>query len=52
MTTKTIIRCPRGGSTKKLGLFGCGSTNVTGPDEEGLYDCLNCGLWFAAAEGR
>ena len=26
-------------------LVGCGSTNVTGPDSEGLYDC-ECGMWF------
>lgn len=24
----------------------CKSTNVEGPDDEGLIDCLNCGLWF------
>lgn len=29
-------------------LVGCGSTNLIGPDDEGLYDCLDCGLWFAA----
>jgi hypothetical protein len=27
-------------------LVGCGSTDVAGPDEEGLYDCRNCGLFF------
>ncbi len=25
---------------------GCGSANVTGPDNEGLYDCDDCGIWF------
>jgi hypothetical protein len=28
------------------GLVGCGSRRLEGPDEEGLFDCLECGLWF------
>jgi hypothetical protein len=27
-------------------LVGCGSTQLDGPDEEGFYDCLECGLFF------
>jgi hypothetical protein len=27
-------------------IIGCGSANIAGPDFEGLYDCLNCGMWF------
>jgi hypothetical protein len=27
-------------------IIGCGSTNVEGPDDEGLYDCHDCGIWF------
>lgn len=27
-------------------VVGCGSTNVSGPDSEGLYDCNDCGMWF------
>lgn len=27
-------------------LEGCSSDNVVGPDGEGLYDCLDCGLWM------
>lgn len=27
-------------------IVGCGSTNLTGPDHEGLYDCLDCGIFF------
>lgn len=27
-------------------IIGCGSTNVTGPDDEGLYDCGSCGIWL------
>ena len=27
-------------------IIGCGSTNIIGPDDEGLYDCLACGIWF------
>ena len=26
--------------------IGCGSTNVTGPDTDGIYDCAECGMWF------
>ena len=44
------VRCPKPGTEsaaqRRMGLTGCGSANVTGPDEFGLYDCLNCGLWF------
>ena len=25
----------------------CDSTNTSQPDEEGLVDCMNCGIWFA-----
>lgn len=31
-------------------IVGCGSSDVDGPDDEGLYDCLNCGLFFNALE--
>jgi len=27
---------------------GCGSENVQGPDAEGVYDCLECGMFFTA----
>jgi hypothetical protein len=27
---------------------GCGSAKLTGPDDEGLYDCCDCGLFFTA----
>ena len=27
---------------------GCGSENVQGPDAEGAYDCLDCGIFFTA----
>lgn len=27
-------------------IVGCGSTNVAGPDDEGLFDCADCGLFF------
>jgi len=39
------IHCPTKARFKG-DLVGCGSTNVVGPDEEGLYDCCNCGLFF------
>ncbi|MBU0501441.1 MAG: hypothetical protein KJ558_10120 [Gammaproteobacteria bacterium] len=43
-------RCPRcPDTTRNTGdLVGCGSSNVSGPDEEGLYDCGDCGLFFRA----
>ncbi len=31
----------------RMGLQGCGSNNLTGPDDEGWYDCLDCGLAFS-----
>lgn len=36
-------------------LVGCGSANLTEEDDEGLFDCLDCGLFFrreAALETR
>lgn len=27
-------------------VVGCGSTNVSGPDPEGLFDCHECGVFF------
>lgn len=33
-------------------LLGCGSTNIAGPDREGIYDCRDCGLWFTLPEGE
>lgn len=27
-------------------VIGCGSGEVAGPDDEGLYDCLACGMFF------
>ena len=45
------LRCPnwRDTSTTETGpskIRGCGSMNTDGPDEEGLHDCLDCGIWF------
>ena len=39
------VKCPDN-SRFEDDLVGCGSTDVIGPDEEGFYDCLNCGLFF------
>jgi hypothetical protein len=33
-------------------IIGCGSTNVVGPDDEGLYDCLDCGIFFDPHQER
>lgn len=40
------VTCPAH-SRHEGDLVGCGSSNVSGPDEEGLYDCHECGLFFA-----
>jgi hypothetical protein len=48
-----IPTCPTGYDTaeqQRLGRSGCGSTNVIGPDSEGIYDCLDCGLFFVRPE--
>jgi len=38
------IRCPAEPADAEIP--GCGSEHVEGPDDEGLYDCLDCGIWF------
>ena len=45
------VRCPSP-RDKDHPLAGCGSLNVYGPDSEGLYDCINCGLWFDEENAR
>jgi len=27
-------------------IVGCGSANVGSPDDEGLFDCMDCGMYF------
>jgi hypothetical protein len=27
-------------------IIGCGSDDVSEPDDEGLVDCFSCGIWF------
>ena len=53
--TPEQVRCPtnplRADGTRHT-IDGCGSTNLEGPDHEGLYDCLDCGIWFTLAEAR
>lgn len=46
---EVVLRCP---ATPRFtgDLVGCGSTEVTQPDHEGLCDCLSCGMWFRASE--
>ena len=48
MSDVTSVCCPTG-ARHKDDLVGCGSTHLRGPDEEGLYDCLECGLFFTEA---
>lgn len=42
-----MIRCPDTARYTE-DLVGCGSFNVSGPDNEGIYDCHDCGLFFNA----
>jgi len=51
---KPLLRCPTVARWDG-DLVGCGSTRLTEPDDEGLYDCIDCGLFFkldAALESR
>ena len=41
-------RCPEDNGPGGLFLAGCGSSDLSGPDDEGLYDCKDCGLFFSA----
>lgn len=43
--TITPLHCPDWARTPD-DIVGCGSANIEGPDGEGLYDCLDCGIWF------
>jgi len=48
------VRCPTGARWEG-DLVGCGSANLSEEDDEGLFDCLDCGLFFkrdAALEAR
>lgn len=47
MDDEQQLRCP---STPRYAgdLVGCGSSNISGPDQEGFYDCRDCGLFFTA----
>lgn len=45
------LRCPTEARWEG-DLVGCGSTDLTGPDDEGMYDCLECGLFFEAWAAR
>ncbi len=31
-------------------IIGCGSTNLSNPDDEGFIDCLDCGIFFDPAQ--
>ena len=47
-----VMECPTAPQPDDMdGTFtGCGSTNVSEPDDEGIVDCLNCGIWFTPAK--
>ena len=47
------LRCPRqrqAGVAEENDIIGCGSEHITGPDHEGYYDCLDCGINFREPE--
>lgn len=46
-STGGVVQCPES-KRHKDDIIGCGSSNVTGADEEGFHDCLSCGLFFKA----
>jgi hypothetical protein len=49
VSEESAIRCPA--NARHPGdIVGCGSANLVGPDDEGFYDCLDCGIWFTAEE--
>lgn len=39
------MRCPKAARFDG-DITGCGSVNIDGPDSEGWYDCLDCGIEF------
>lgn len=39
------VRCPKTRRCKG-DVVGCGSTNTRWNKSEGVYDCLDCGIWF------
>lgn len=43
-----MITCPDA-SRHEGDIVGCGSTDLTDPDEEGMVDCGSCGLFFNPA---
>lgn len=48
-TDKVVHRCPTTITDiegRLNPIIGCDSKHVVGPDDEGLYDCLDCGMWF------
>lgn len=43
------VRCPTSPWTPEgehHTIIGCGSSDIVGPDDEGLYDCRSCGMWW------
>ena len=51
----TIVTCPTEARQQDGTLhtiIGCGSSNVTGPDDEGIYDCDDCGVFFDPKQER
>lgn len=47
MCIAKAVRCPA--TSRYPGdLAGCGSENVSPPDDEGFHDCCDCGLFFKA----
>jgi uncharacterized Zn-finger protein len=41
---KQTFRCPTDETRSEI--VGCGHVFTADPDDEGLVDCPNCGMWF------
>lgn len=45
----SLFRCPDNARVDD-DVVGCGHEFEAEPDDEGLVDCPNCGMWFPATE--
>jgi len=47
--TTVVVTCPTSpfqDTGERHAIIGCGSTNVAGPDADGVHHCRDCGMWF------
>ena len=38
--------CPTDRGPTNSDIIGCGSSNVTWDEEEGVFECSDCGMWW------